>query len=141
MLMLLLGCGDSRPKLVPISGRVTIDGKPLEVGCVQVQPKDYRPSSGAIGPDGRFQLTTFDPRDGCVLGEHPVIIAGAIKQINDARGMICAPEKYQAAATSGLKIDIKGPREDANFELTWKDSGHSGPYSYEIESAKGIRKK
>ena len=139
--LLMLGCGDNRPKLVPVSGRVTIDGKPLEVGSVQVQPKNHRPAYGALGPDGRFQLTTFDPRDGCVLGEHPVIIAGAIKQINDATGMICAPEKYQAAETSGLQIDIKGPRDDANFELSWKDSGHNGPYPYQIESGRISRGK
>jgi hypothetical protein len=131
--LLLVGCGEQRPTRVPVSGRVTIDGKPLEVGCVQVQPEGHRPAAGTIGPDGRYQLMTYEPNDGCVLGEHPVVIVSAYKQINSSTGMICAPEKYQFPQSSGLKINIQGPRDDANFDLTWKGSGHNGPYPFEIE--------
>ena len=62
----LFACGcDSGPKLVPISGQVKIDGKPLEMGVVMVWVKGYRPASGPIGKDGRFQLMTHTPGDGC----------------------------------------------------------------------------
>jgi hypothetical protein len=131
--LVLLGCGDQRPKRVPISGRVTIDGKPLDVGCVQVQPEGHRAAYGTIGPDGRFQLTTYEPNDGCVLGEHPLVIVNAHKKLNETTGLVCAPEKYQFPQTSGLKLSVQGPRDDANFDLTWKGSGRNGPYRFEIE--------
>ena len=35
--LLLSGCG-SRPQCVPVSGKVLIDGKPLEAGVVRVVP-------------------------------------------------------------------------------------------------------
>ena len=34
----LVGCGESGPKLVPVSGTVTLNGKPLEGAAVAFQP-------------------------------------------------------------------------------------------------------
>ncbi len=38
--ILLSGCGDSHPKRVPVSGRVLIDGKPVETGYIQLVPAE-----------------------------------------------------------------------------------------------------
>ena len=56
------GCGEDRPDRVQVSGQVLIDGQPLTCGFVRIMPENARPSTGAIGPDGRFKLTTF----GCI---------------------------------------------------------------------------
>ena len=112
------GCGDGRPKLVPVSGRVLIDGKPLEIGFVHVVPPGDRPAIGKLGPKGRFTLTTFDDNDGCVLGKHPVAVI-ANKHIGSADLQWFAPIKYGDIATSGLQIDVSGPRDDVEINLTW----------------------
>jgi hypothetical protein len=115
----LAGCGDGRPKRVPVSGRVTIDGKPLEVGYVQLVPPEDRPATGNIGPDGRFTLTTFEPNDGCVLGTHGVVVI-ANKALSPTSMKWFAPKKYMSVPTSGLTAEITGPRDDLEFKLSWE---------------------
>ena len=48
-LLALAGCGEGGPKIVPVSGVVRIDGKPLDYGHIQVSPTGWRPASGGIG--------------------------------------------------------------------------------------------
>ncbi len=118
-LIAVVGCGqaEKRPDRVPVSGRVTIDGKPLEYGTVQVIPTGDRPASGKIGADGRFELMTYDPGDGCVLGQHRVAVIA--NESIDAGQRWHAPKKYIDPEQSGLSINITGPTSDLVIELTW----------------------
>jgi hypothetical protein len=121
------GCGDGRPKRVPVSGRVLIDGQPLSVGTVQVVPHGNRPASGVLDKDGHFVLTTFEKDDGCVLGRHRVAVI-AHKNLGPTALQWFAPKKYMSIATSGLKIEVNGPRNNLEIHLTWKGSGHKQPF-------------
>lgn len=116
------GCGDGRPKRVPVSGQVLIDGKPLTWGFVRLLPENGRPATGEIGPDGRFTLTTFEDGDGAVLGTHDVIVL-ANEQLSETTRRWHAPKKYTNAATSGLTQTIDGPTDSLVINLTW-DGGH-----------------
>jgi hypothetical protein len=121
------GCGDGRPERFTVSGRVLIDGQPLEVGFIQVLPKGNRPASAKLGPGGRFTLTTFDDHDGCVAGTHPVaVIAG--HSLNEKEFKWFAPQKYADSKTSHLTIEVTGPRKDVELHLTWQGSGHDRPF-------------
>lgn len=112
------GCGRG-PKLVKVSGKVLIDGKPLERGFVQVIPKDSRAASGEIGPEGRYTLTTFENGDGCVLGTHTVTILA-----NESKGATAlhwyAPKKYSDPVSSGLTLDIQQATDAADINLSWE---------------------
>ncbi|MBN2580628.1 MAG: hypothetical protein JXB10_16705 [Pirellulales bacterium] len=134
LLPTVLGCGDSRPARVPVSGRVLIDGKPLETGFIQVYPKGNRPASSPIASDGSFTLTTFDDHDGCVIGKHRVAVQPQ-KVINATTTKWFAPKKYTNRKTSGLEIEVNGPRDDLEINLTWQGSGHDKPY---VEVEKGV---
>jgi hypothetical protein len=112
------GCGDGLPRRVHVSGRVLIDGKPLEQGTVQVFPKGQRMASGTIGPGGKFTLTTFTENDGCVIGKHPVTV-NSFEPIGNTGAKWFAPKKYTDVRTSGLEIDVTGPRDDVEINLTW----------------------
>jgi hypothetical protein len=113
----LVGCSD-RPKLIPVSGIVLIDGQPLTYGAVQVQPSEARAAVGRLGPDGRFTLTCYDDNDGCVPGKQAVaVVAGEPAGANATRWL--APKKYADAATSGLSVEIKEPTDKLVIELTW----------------------
>jgi hypothetical protein len=127
LLLHALGCGDGRPTRVPLSGRVLIDGKPLETGFIQVFPKGSRSASAKIAPDGRFTLTTFDTNDGCVAGKHRVAVLPQ-KVINENATKWFAPKKYVDPDTSGLTLDVDGPRDDVEIHLTWQGSGHGKPF-------------
>lgn len=113
------GCGDGRPKRVPISGQVLIDGKPLPLGVIRVTPDNARPASAKIGPDGRFTLTTFGSADGAVLGAHPVAVR-ACEMLSPSELKWHAPKAYADEQTSGLTITVDGPNDSLVIDLSWK---------------------
>ncbi len=114
----LAGCDDGRPQRVPVSGRVLIDGQPLTHGFVQVVPAGDRAASGKIGADGRFTLTTFEENDGCVLGTHAVAVIG-LESMGAGAQKWHAPKIYASPETSGLTIDVTGPTDSIELNLTW----------------------
>jgi hypothetical protein len=113
----LAGC-DSKPKLVPVSGRVLVDGQPLTTGVVQVVPAGYRAASGKIGPDGRFTLTTSAEGDGCVIGTHQAAVV-AHETLGPGAQKWHAPKKYIDPTTSGLSVTVDGPTTDLTINLSW----------------------
>jgi hypothetical protein len=116
-ILLLAGC-DSGPRIVPASGRVLMNGKPLtgHVGFVRVVPAGSRASTGRIDPaDGRFTLTTYKTDDGCVEGSHPTAVI--VNTTVGNRLVWIAPERYGDDATSGLKVEVKGPTSDLELHL------------------------
>ena len=58
MFALVMGCGESKPTRVVVSGKVLIDGKPLTHGIVRFIPEHGRPSSSAVLSDGTFDLAS-----------------------------------------------------------------------------------
>jgi hypothetical protein len=69
------GCAiDDKP--VPVSGKVTVNGKPAAGVGVVFHPKDGngRPATAETSEDGTFQLTTMNPRDGALRGEYRVTL-------------------------------------------------------------------
>ena len=77
----LSGCGESGYDLVPISGVVEFNGKPLAHGVVNFQPiakegkQNAGPgSTGITDEQGRYVLKTFDGEEGAVVGEDVVRI-------------------------------------------------------------------
>ncbi len=117
LLLTATGC-DDRPRRVHASGRVLIDGQPLEHGFVQVVPAGDRPATGKLGPDGRFTLTTFDENDGVVPGTHPVAVIGT-ESIDGASQRWHAPRKYISPDTSGLTITVDEPSDSLEINLSW----------------------
>ena len=74
------GCG-SGGKYAPVSGVVTLDGKPYGEGVVTFQPfatqenpDPGRGSSSDTDTSGRFVLKTDDLKNGAVVGKHQVRI-------------------------------------------------------------------
>lgn len=112
------GCDDGRPERVPVSGTVTIDGKPLQTGYVQVVPDNARAATGRIRSDGCFKLTCYGNEDGCVLGTYRVAVSGC-EMVGENAQRWYAPKRYADASTSGLTVTIKEPTDSLNIELTW----------------------
>lgn len=116
--MLVAGCGDGRPRIVPASGRVLMQGKPLtgHEGFVRVVPANARPATGRINPaDGRFTLTTYETDDGCVEGTHPAAII--VNTTVGNRLIWIIPERYGNDATSGLTVEVKGDKAELEIRL------------------------
>jgi hypothetical protein len=118
LFMSTAGCGDGRTQRFPVSGQVTIDGVPLEHGFVQVIPANDRPATGKIGSDGRFQLTTYEPNDGCVPGTHKVAII-ANETLDPRSQKWHAPKSYMDPTTSELEVTVTEATSPLKLELTW----------------------
>src|SRR5262245_34134306 len=76
----LVSCSSEPYKIAPISGRVTLDGKPVAKWAVMLQPvasgKSINPGPGSAGvtdEDGRYTLTVIGKTTkGAVIGKHQV---------------------------------------------------------------------
>jgi len=75
LLTMLAGCGTGGPEIVPVTGRVTLDGKPLEEATVVFQPAEgNRPSTSQTDADGRYQLMYKRGVEGARVGKNKVSI-------------------------------------------------------------------
>jgi hypothetical protein len=112
--LFLTGCGTSY-KVVPVSGRVTMDGKGLGHAEVMFipEPQGDKPSSMALtDDDGHYSMSLNNSKgDGAVVGKHKVVITlGSRRQL---------PDRYNRHTTLECDVPATG-KEDANFELTSK---------------------
>jgi hypothetical protein len=81
LILLTTGCGSA--KYVPVSGKVTLDGKPLANAHVNFQPVPDPGSGEPAGPGsngttdakGKFTLKATTGEDGAVVGKHRVYVS------------------------------------------------------------------
>ncbi len=141
----LAGCGgDGLNHGGKLSGKVTLDGKPLKGGNVIVSSEDGKHSvQGFITGEGTYSVPepplgkvkiavqtahlrgSFTPKEGVPAG------AGGKGELG-SRGMTlpdpkeiglgftAIPSKYEKPETSGLTTEIKGGDQTHNVELTSK---------------------
>ena len=114
------GCNNS-PQTFPVSGTVTFDdGTPLTGGTVEFRNVTTDISKqvnarGEIGPDGKYQLTTFTPNDGALPGEHQICVFPPARETPGNLASEPPPSpverKYQSYDTSGLMhtVTTDGP--------------------------------
>jgi hypothetical protein len=115
----LTGCtGNDRPKTIPITGRVTIDGQPPgERGRLHFAPVtaadgySKRPAGGAFGVDGVYRVKSWKPDDGLVPGHYKV----SFKPGNPNTTKIL--RKYQDAGTSGLEVNVTADQDQIQFDI------------------------
>lgn len=127
---LLVGCSDSEFDIVPVSGRITLDGEPLAGGVVNFQPRATANSdtagpgsSARIADDGSFSLTTVRDGPGAVVGVHRVKIYSYSPESPIASDSDAGPSKervpdwYNYRSKLEFEVSPEG-NEAADFELT-----------------------
>jgi hypothetical protein len=132
LLLLATGCGG--PSLAPVSGKITLDGKPLADATVGFYPLGANASitsSGKTNSNGEYTLkTVMDSRTGAIVGKHRVSITvepdlvGNTDLPADKLGKIARPPKLPAryqGTESELTCEVpSGGKTDANFDLKSK---------------------
>ena len=116
--MATTGCHSDRLPTYPVSGTIQYaDGKPVTFGYVEFYCQTHDITArGPIAEDGSFQLSTFQPDDGAVAGQHQVIVtqvlmpqpvvepgATAARQHQHDRHL---PQRYASFATSDLRCEV-----------------------------------
>lgn len=108
------GCGPRR-ELVPVHGRVLLDGEPLAFGGVSFQSQSGQPATARIEPDGTFVLAVVGAGPGAVGGRNQVLVtcyegqrqSAADRDREPSLGKLLIPDRYTAYETSGLVIDVQ----------------------------------
>ena len=138
----LWGCGseEDRIKLVPVSGTITLNGKPLADAQVNFVPADgsgpNTPGVDSTGPQGNYKLM-FKGRSGVAPGKYKVMITPA----EDAGGTN-VPEAFKDdPAMFGFANDArqasaaKGPA-GTKTEFDAEVPAEGGELDFDVKSGK-----
>ena len=96
---------------MPVKGKVTYKGKPLTQGEIMFQPVSGTMfAHGTIKRDGSFQLTTFTPGDGAVVGTHRV----SLSHLNEKARV---PSEYMNPLSSNFEVEVVEGKDEYLVEL------------------------
>ena len=72
------GCGEGGPRLVPVTGTVTLNGKPLADATISFVPDpsnaDITPGGDKTGPEGNYKAM-YQSRSGLAPGKYVVLVS------------------------------------------------------------------
>jgi len=132
LLAFAIGCG-SGPKLVPVSGVVTFNGKPLGEAVIQFlpdPPTDHaHPADDVTDPEGNYQAETKG-RYGAVPGKYRVVITKDTTPIPAAVSEQFKDDPFMAGLSSppgwGEDVEEKGRRHEDRRSVQPGDSAGGG---------------
>lgn len=124
---MLTGCGsDDGPKLVPVSGQVTLDGKPVPGVGVSFRPdaskgnKSVYEPAGTANVEGKYELVAA-AKNGAEVGWYKVVVAPASPAPTGGEMPQVGPPpfnaKYTAVTTTDLSIEVKEGAGSGAYEL------------------------
>lgn len=119
----LIGCGSSGPEIATVSGRVTMDGKPLANATIVFIPENGRPAGSRTDDNGHYVLNFTEGRQGAIPGPNSVRISTARDPEQDENGKFVTagsketvPMEYNAASTLTFNVEPK-KKNVADFAL------------------------
>jgi hypothetical protein len=122
--VLLFGCAKGKigPPLIPVSGIVMMNGKPLTTGG----SVSYRDSTGLIQPgariaeDGTYKLA-LDEREGAPPGKYRVVVFASVPapKANGHGGLprLIVDQKYMSTETTPLAVEVKRDSPSGAYDL------------------------
>jgi hypothetical protein len=126
----LAGCGEKSTGVVPVTGIVMLDGKPLDLVHVEFWPDHGPRSFGKTDSEGRFALVTDDRTGtGAVPGTHKVALRDTWPMqddyIGDGGDWVDMSQgrksrihtRYYDAVQSPLTVRVEAGQEN-HFEFT-----------------------
>lgn len=123
LLILLSGCGKSGSSISPVSGTVTLDGKPIVEAKIIFQPEGGggSPSYGFTDQNGRYELGYKRNVAGALVGWHTISIKLDTEVAGTNGESIHRPQLVPARYNerSELRREVKsGEDNEFEFELT-----------------------
>jgi hypothetical protein len=110
----LIGCGDGRVPVVPVSGKVTFEGKPPSGALVTFYPVGHtlpnaESATGTVKDDGSVEVNVYEG-GGVPAGDYTATFVW-FKVVpvegGAGRGPNVLPKEYADAATSPVKVTVK----------------------------------
>lgn len=125
-LVVLAGCGGDGG-FAPVTGRVLLNGKPVEGAAVLFEPEAGGvPATGVTNANGEFSLSTTGHGVGAAIGKHGVsvskqVVAQPNRKVEEGEIVPMkyeTPEKYASTRTSGFSIDVKRGMKPVELQLS-----------------------
>jgi hypothetical protein len=125
VVLAVVGCDDG-PRMVQVSGVVTLDGAPLADAAVALYPQQEGPMAGANSDaQGRIVFATAD-RQGVIPGRYRATVIKFeslgydINKPDDYTNVTekwYTPKRYSQVESSGLEYEISDTSSDLKIEL------------------------
>jgi hypothetical protein len=124
LVLVLVGCDRARPPIGSVSGKVTLNGKPVTKAEICFASDDGYGASTPLSSDGGFQLGSQYGR-GIPLGSYRVAVVPLRDQGAPGTPMTTRastkpseiPTKYQDMMSSGLTAKVDGQQRVFTFDL------------------------
>lgn len=125
-LLLVVGCGateEDRFKLIPVTGKVTKNGKPMAGATITFMPdasnKQSTPGVDSTGPEGNYSIR-FKGRTGVAPGKYKVAVEPGLESTGKSpEGMENDP--YMANLSRGNADQKKEAGEKSEFDAEVPD--------------------
>ncbi len=122
---LISGCDSGGPRLVDVSGTVTLDGKPVPNAIVVFNP-DFPGGSNSLGrtnSDGKYKLEYSQDSQGALVGKHIVEITTKKVAASDlpddgsvvSKEFVAIPTKYKKRGS--LSAEVLDQSNVIDFQL------------------------
>jgi hypothetical protein len=138
------GCSGGSAKLVPVKGKITLDGSPLKAGAVAFLPdaakgnKSTAGGSGTIKEDGEYELFNGG-KPGCPLGWYKVTVT-ANAPMGSPGGQVADPTKGGGGVAplgGGQSAQINAKFGDATTtDLSVEVVASPAPGAYDLKVTK-----
>jgi hypothetical protein len=113
-ILLLAGCSQSGPELAPVSGQVTLDGRPLENADLTFNVQGKSPGVARTDSDGRYEVMYKRGVMGAPVGLNKVSITVSSEVVRNPPRI---PPRYNTATKLEREI-IPGEDNVFDFQLT-----------------------
>ena len=122
LLAALVGCGESGPKLEPVSGKVLKDGKAMTNVSISMVPEgDGIAAIGTADGSGNIVVET-NGKSGAMKGKYKIGVTEPIRPMTPEALASGSPpplsfnRKYESPQTSGFEFEV--PAGGGNFEFS-----------------------
>lgn len=139
---LLMGCGEGGPRLVPVEGKVTLDGKPLANKTIMFSPQTGTQGNGAggiIDGEGNYKLTAVTPgstqaRPGIAPGDYRVMVMEQMAASTNTTSTGEGAASAEIFAGGSVKSNFPQIYSTPNSPLLQKVSETGGKLDIELKS-------
>jgi hypothetical protein len=116
--------GGELKEVVPVAGKITVDGSPVAGVNVYFHSKVNEPPSTVARTDaaGKYCVSTYRPCDGIVPGEYLLTFKFMPKMTPNGRGEDLLKGRYADPQNTEFKLtaELRKPQKDVDFELNTK---------------------
>ena len=126
LLAALVGCGQSGPKLEPVSGKILKDNKPMNNVAVSLVPEGSGVAAiGTADASGTIVVQT-NGRAGAMQGKYKIGVTEPTRPMTEAALKSGSPpplsfdRKYESPQTSGFEFEVPSGGGKFEFSVTAK---------------------